>query len=132
MEKNDAESKMIGRRRTLQIFGIGLAAGSALVIAACKKDEPADPNAGAGGNTANNGAADCTQDIDDGSKTMRRNLQYKSKAAIPEKHCSACAQFIPNKYAACGGGCKLIAGPVKPEGGCLSFAPIGADAAPPG
>jgi hypothetical protein len=92
---------------------------------------PSADNGAAGGNTASGGGGDCMQDIDEGSKTLRRTLQYKSKAVVPEKHCSACAQFIPNKYGACGGGCKLIPGPVKPEGGCLSFAPIGSDAAPP-
>ena len=134
MDTNDKDSKLLGRRRTLQIFGMGLAAGG-LVVAGigCSKDTPAPPSAdnsnGSGG--ANGGGGDCMQDIDDGSKTLRRTLQYKNKAVVPEKHCSACAQFIPNKYTTCGGGCKLIPGPVKPEGGCLSFAPIGADAAPP-
>jgi hypothetical protein len=55
-------------------------------------------------------------------------MQYKNPAAIPEKHCSACAQFIPGKYGDCGG-CKLFTGPVNPNGGCLSFAPL-AGAAP--
>jgi hypothetical protein len=134
MDKNDTDSKLLGRRRTLQMFGMGLAAGG-LVVAGigCSKETPAPSadNGAAGGNTASGGGGDCMQDIDEGSKTLRRTLQYKSKAVVPEKHCSACAQFIPNKYGACGGGCKLIPGPVKPEGGCLSFAPIGSDAAPP-
>jgi hypothetical protein len=135
MDNQEKDPKKLGRRRALEILGIGLAAGGLVAtgVGCGKKDTPADNGGGggAGGGTATGGGADCSQDIDEGSKTLRRTLQYKPKAVVPEKHCSACAQFIPTKYPGCGGGCKLIPGPVKPEGGCLSFAPIGSDAAPP-
>jgi hypothetical protein len=73
---------------------------------------------------------DCNATIDDTSRAMRRTTQYKDKAVVPEKHCSACAQYIAGKYGDCGG-CKLFTGPVQPNGGCLSFAPIGAEGGAP-
>ena len=73
---------------------------------------------------------DCKSPLDDNSKNLRRTLQYKAKADPPEKNCSSCAQFQPGQYQECGG-CKLIPGPVRPEGGCLSFAPKGAEGGAP-
>ncbi len=120
---NKNDSKLLGRRRALQILGVGVAAGGLFALAACKGNN--GDSAGSAG-SASTGTDDCTTDIDDNSKTLRRTLQYNDKAAVPEKHCSACVQFIDGKYGKCGGGCKVIPGPVNPNGGCLSFAPKGA------
>jgi hypothetical protein len=127
--KNDS-SRFLGRRRTLQLLTAGLAVGGLVVIEACKDNAP---TAGGGGNApsgAGNTPDDCSKDIDEASTTLRRTLQYKAKSDTPDKKCSTCAQFTPEKYGACGGGCKLITGPVKPNGVCLSYAPIAAGAAP--
>jgi len=76
-------------------------------------------------------STDCAASIDDASKALRRALQYKATSDQPAKLCSACVQFIANKYGTCGGGCKLITGPVLPGGSCLSYAPVTSDAASP-
>ncbi len=138
MEERRA-SKLVGRRYTLHLLGVGLAAGG--FLAACKQDKESNsggeptaptppsgqpsPQPAAGGGSA---ALDCNTPVDAASKQTRLVMQYKNPAAIPEKHCSACAQYIPGKYGDCGG-CKLFTGPVNPNGGCLSFAPL-AGAAP--
>jgi hypothetical protein len=134
----DHRVKLIGRRTTIQLLGVGLTAGGFLGAAACKQDKG---GAGGGGSETPTpaqaptaaptptAALDCNTPIEPASKTTRAIMQYKNPAAIPEKHCSACSQFIEAKYGACGG-CKLFTGPVDPKGGCLSFAPKAADGVP--
>ncbi len=117
MEANDG-SRLLGRRYALRLLGVGLAAGGVLALDACGKSSGPSQGGGAAG-----GGQDCNSTIDDQSRTMRRTLQYNDVAAVPEKHCGACVQYDATKYGACGGGCKLFAGPVKEGGGCLSFAP---------
>lgn len=133
MDNNNGQPKVLGRRRTLQVLGLGLGAATGLfALGGCSKDKPAgpeaDPKAGAGGG---GGAKDCNSTIDDASKAQRKTLQYKKVATVPEKKCTACAQYIEKSYGDCGG-CKLFTGPVQPEGGCLSFAPKGAEGGVPG
>lgn len=121
---NKNESKLLGRRRALQMLGVGVAAGGLLALEACKGNS--GDAGGSSGGPGPSSANDCMTDIDENSTTLRRTLQYSEKAAVPEKHCSACAQYIDGKYGKCGGGCKVIPGAVNPNGGCLSFAPKGA------
>jgi hypothetical protein len=64
----------------------------------------------------------CDTPVDAAAQQMRGSLQYADVAATPDKHCEICAQYVPGKYGECGG-CNLFAGPVKPKGGCLAFAP---------
>jgi len=121
VEHDSGESGLLGRRRTLQLFGVGLGVTGVLALEACSKSGGGNnvtPVDNGGGGSAN----DCNAAIDDASKTMRKTLQYADKAAVPEKHCSACAQFTAGAYGDCGS-CKLFTGPVNPNGGCLSFAP---------
>jgi hypothetical protein len=122
VEDSKSGSKLMGRRRALQLFGMGLTATSFLTIEACSKPAPAGSGSGPGSASA------CDAQIDEPAKQARQTLQYFDKAVVPEKHCSACAQFIPDKFGTCGGGCKVIGGPVNPNGGCLAFAPLGGDA----
>jgi hypothetical protein len=71
----------------------------------------------------------CDSPVDTASAQLRTSMQYKDVAAVPEKNCAACAQFLVGKYGECGG-CNLFTGPVKPAGGCLAFAPKDPNAAP--
>jgi hypothetical protein len=106
---HDDETVRFNRRRALQILGAGLgAAGGVLALAStdaqaqaavsCKNKVPVDPAA----------------------LQVRRNLQYVEKTVMPGKKCSNCVQYEAGKYKECGG-CKLFAGSVSPEGGCLSW-----------
>ncbi len=126
MENRNGESNLVGRRRTLQLLGVGLGAGGLLALTGC-------PKSGGGSSTDSKGNApqqDCNATIDDASKNLRKVLQYTDKAVAPEKNCAACAQFEAGKYGDCGG-CKLFTGPVNPKGGCLSFAPKVAEGGAP-
>lgn len=126
--------RLLGRREAMQILGVGLAAGGIAGLAACNKKEPAPqaapttpapapttPTPSAAAPTPT-GPMTCESPIDPAATQLRTTLQYKDVAAIPEKHCSACQQFKPGMYGECGG-CNLFAGPVKPNGGCIGFAP---------
>ena len=146
MQDKDS-AKLLGRRQTIHLLGLGIAAGGILGIAACKGKEeaapggpspkpasptPASPAPGAPATEqAGAGAATgtCDTPFDKESKQTRMVVQYRNPAAVPEKHCSVCAQYVPAKFGDCGG-CKLFAGPVNPNGGCLSFAPLNPSGAP--
>lgn len=122
-------SKLLGRRRTLQLLGVGVGTATGLLgLAACKKDEGGGAT---GSSTAASTGGGCNTPLDDQSKTMRKTLQYKDASDTPEKQCQKCAQYNAKAFGDCGG-CKLFTGPVKPEGVCLSFAPMAGAAAKPG
>jgi len=130
MDNKSGQSKVLGRRRTLQVIGLGIGAATGLLALGGCKDKGGAP---AGGDTkggAGGGAQDCSATIDEASKAQRKTLQYKKVATVPEKRCSACAQYSEKTFGECGG-CKLFTGPVQPEGGCLSFAPKGAEGGVP-
>lgn len=122
MDTNDNDAPSVGRRRTLQLLAASLTATGLGLLTGCK-----DGSSGGAGGAAPPPAspASCSDQIDDASRQLRKSLQYKVKSDNPDKVCSKCAQFTPEKFGDCGGACKLITGPVKPAGGCLSFAPIG-------
>ena len=124
---NNNQSKLLGRRKTLQLFGVGVTTSGFLLLEACWSKGNSQ---GADGSGSAPGGEGCNTPIDEASKSKRKLLQYAEKAAVPEKHCSVCAQYEKGKFGDCGG-CKVIPGPVKPDGGCLSFAPLDADAGTP-
>lgn len=125
MKDNQSASKPLGRRHTLQLLGAGLAVGGLFGAAACNKDQGSSGSSSQGASAKGQG---CNTPVDEAAKTQRRTLQYVDKAVDPQKKCIDCAQFVDAQYAPCGG-CKVLPGPVKPEGGCLAFAPK--TAAPP-
>jgi hypothetical protein len=130
--KTESE-KQVSRRETIHLLGVGLATGAFLALSACKQQQEAtqheSPTAPTPAPQPQAAALDCNTPIDATSKNARLVMQYKNPAAIPEKHCSACSQFTAGKYGDCGG-CKLFTGPVNPNGGCLSFAPLAGAPAP--
>jgi len=115
---SDTLESKFGRRRTLQVIGVGgLSVVGLASLGACSKG---------GGESEGGGAAaageGCNAPIDAQSKQMRQSLQYVDVSQKEGQKCSTCAQYIPEKYGDCGG-CKLFGGPVQPGGNCLSYAP---------
>jgi hypothetical protein len=53
--------------------------------------------------------------------TARSDARYLDKAADATKTCATCVQFQPKPQGGCGG-CKVLKGPVSPEGGCKLWA----------
>jgi hypothetical protein len=130
VENNNGGSKLLGRRRTLQLLGVGLTATGLFGLEACSKGGSGGPTGDTKPGDPKAGTLDCNSTIDEASKTLRGALQYKKEAADPAKKCNACAQYDEKKYGDCGG-CKLFTGPVQPNGSCLSFAAKEAGAAKP-
>lgn len=52
----------------------------------------------------------------------RDTAAYVEVATDPAKKCSACAQYEAKGPNACGG-CKVVKGPINPEGSCKLFVP---------
>ncbi len=130
MNDKDDELMRVDRREALKLFGFGLtSAGALLALAGCSKGAEQAAAPAAAPTPAAGGLCQFRVPVDEAAKQMRRNLQYREKSDDPNKHCSACSQFIAGKYGDCGG-CKLFDGGVSPGGVCLSFAPLGAPAAP--
>lgn len=128
VKNSDGESRL-GRRRTLQLIGMGsLSAVGLVALSGCKDDKGG--KSGGGDKKAAAGGKTCDTAPDAASKQKRKTLQYVEKATDEKKQCKDCVQYIADTYGDCGG-CKLFSGPVQPGGGCLSFAPKAA-AAPSG
>jgi hypothetical protein len=53
---------------------------------------------------------------------VRTTLAYADMPAEPGKACVACQQFLPGPPDACGT-CKILRGPISPNGSCKAFAP---------
>jgi hypothetical protein len=51
---------------------------------------------------------------------IRTALAYVDSSTEPGKICSRCQQFLPPPAAGCGT-CKVVKGPVNPNGNCKSF-----------
>jgi hypothetical protein len=52
----------------------------------------------------------------------RDTAAYVEVAADPAKKCALCAQYLAAAPSACGS-CKVVKGPINPEGGCKLFVP---------
>ena len=102
--------KKIGRRRVLQVIGIGT--GLVTVAAACGGEE-------SGGQSG----PGCGDAIDSASQQLRTSLQYKDVSEVSGQRCDNCAQYVAGSYGECGG-CNLFTGPVQPGGHCLSWAAV--------
>ena len=100
-----------------------------MALGCTKPNDNPGGSGGAGGETPKPGALSCNSPVDDASKNLRTSLQYHERAPDQTKNCVNCAQYTEGQYGDCGG-CKLIPGPVKPKGGCTSFAPKEGGAAP--
>lgn len=54
---------------------------------------------------------------------QRNNVAaYVDLAPDPAKKCALCAHFVPGPPNACGG-CKVVKGPIHPDGTCKLFVP---------
>jgi len=66
----------------------------------------------------------CTDEtgLTDAERAVRRALQYVDRTPNPEQPCKVCTQWIEAPPRDDCGGCKVMKGPVHPEGWCKVFA----------
>jgi hypothetical protein len=53
---------------------------------------------------------------------VRTTLAYSDSSADAKRTCAQCVQWVEAKGEATCGGCKVLKGPVHPDGTCKSFA----------
>jgi hypothetical protein len=49
---------------------------------------------------------------------VRQNLAYADRSKNPEQNCANCQQWVPAPASGHCGGCKVMPGPVHPQGFC--------------
>jgi hypothetical protein len=81
----------------------------AAVSAACKSG-PAMPD-----------SCEDTSQLSDPEKTARSALQYVDRSPHPDKKCRGCEHYVPPPMETQCGGCKVVKGPIHPEGYCTSW-----------
>ena len=52
---------------------------------------------------------------------QQNHLKYQSTPKGKQK-CDGCTLFVPGKTASANGTCKVISGPISPNGWCIAFA----------
>jgi hypothetical protein len=98
---------MISRR------GLFVVAGGALFASACKHAAAAPESCtDVSGLTAEQQGA-------------RTTAAYADRTPDPNKSCALCQQWVAPKTDGACGGCKLLGGPIHPQGTCKAFAPKG-------
>ncbi len=109
--------KKVGRRRTLQLIGMGSLTAVGLV--GCGGGEESGGGGGGGGAAAD--GTGCNTPVPAEAQSLRTTLNYVEQSAVAGSNCSNCAQYKEAQYGECGG-CNLFAGPVQPNGHCVSWA----------
>jgi hypothetical protein len=67
--------------------------------------------------------ADVTGLSPDDVRARNDTAAYTETSADPVKKCSGCAQWIGAPTPTSCGGCKIVKGPINPEGSCKLFTP---------
>jgi hypothetical protein len=96
-----------------------LLVGAGAALSACKADAAGGGAAGAAG-AAPVAACEDVSALSDADKATRSSLKYVSKSPEAAKNCAGCSLFIPGQPC---GTCKVLKGPIAPEGWCSAFAP---------
>jgi hypothetical protein len=64
---------------------------------------------------------DDVSQLSEPEKMARSALQYVDRTPYPEKKCRNCVQYVPPAMETQCGGCKIVKGPIHPEGYCTSW-----------
>ncbi len=56
-------------------------------------------------------------------KMRNETAAYVDSAPDPSKRCDVCVQWVPGASPTACGGCKVVKGPINPQGWCKLFAP---------
>ena len=112
----------LSRREFLQRTAVvGAVVGAGSLMAACGNKTAVPGVAG----TVQMPALDCSDvsKLTDIEKANRTTLNYAQKSTFEGQKCANCVQFKAPTQANTCGTCKVVAGPINPEGHCLSWAP---------
>jgi hypothetical protein len=54
------------------------------------------------------------------AKASKQSMQYQDQPKNGQK-CDTCMQFIPGQKAGANGTCKVVDGPISPNGWCIAY-----------
>lgn len=112
MEKLDRRTFLV---RAAQVGAAAAVAPAALSLIGCTKKEGGD------------GSFSCTDTsgLSPDQISMRTQLEYVDLSPKGEvEDCKNCVLYTQPEAGASCGGCTLLAGPIHPEGYCISWAPL--------
>jgi hypothetical protein len=96
----------LSRRDTLKILGAVPVLSA--VVSACGPKGPPD-------------SCSDTNGLSEPEKMARNALQYVDHSPQPDKKCNGCQHYVaPPEISQCGS-CKVVKGPIHPEGYCTSW-----------
>jgi len=104
MTTNDERSMRLSRRGLLLVLPAAALAG------ACKRGTPA--------------SCRDTSGLSPDDLNARTALGYVETSMDPKAHCSACRQYVPAPSSDACGTCKIMKGPIHPNGTCKVFAAL--------
>lgn len=102
------ESEKVSRRVFLSVIStVGAAAAAGLAVGCSKPKE-----------------FTCTDvsSLKDDEKKVRESVKYTDKSQEPGKKCGNCLQYTKAPADGQCGGCKVVKGPIHPEGYCTLWA----------
>lgn len=99
----------VSRRVFLSVISTAGAAASVGLLAAC------------GGKPKEFTCTDVST-LKDDEKKVRESVKYVDKSQEPGKKCSNCSQYTAAAAEGQCGGCKVVKGPIHPEGYCTLWA----------
>jgi hypothetical protein len=118
--------KDISRKKFMQIIGYGLASvGSFSFLIRCGgkgKGSAQKLNNDKNSETTSDPCGDLTG-LTGPEIEVRKNFDYVSQTPYPDKRCNNCKLWIAPKKGEVCGGCKIIKGPINPDGHCTAWVP---------
>ena len=97
-------------RRSLMLAGGSLAVSGGLLVLGCKRAPPTPSS------------CKDTKGLTGEERAVRTTLAYVDRTPQVEKACNACQHWVPPAEEGACGGCKLLKGPIHPDGSCKAFA----------
>jgi len=98
---------MTRRAALVRVVGLPLAAVVGAELSGCARGPKCDDTSGLSA---------------DDARTRTEIAAYVEQAPDPTKRCALCIQFVPGGKDACGS-CKVVKGPINPNGYCKLFQP---------
>lgn len=107
------DQQHVSRRSFLQrISLLGAVVGTGAVLGGCGEGE------------ANESCDDLSGLTPEEIQAREEVFQYVDQTPNPEQRCNNCQFWQPDEAGGFCGGCQILAGPVHPEGYCISWAPV--------
>ena len=120
-----ADDQSISRRTYLKrsFALVGLTIGATVLEGCGKGSSNAGSATSAGKPQATATALNCndTSSLSDHQKQQRKSAQYVEKTPTAGQRCSNCTHYVAAKPSGTCGTCKVVPGPINPDGYCILY-----------